>query len=192
MNNMLSVRNLTVTIGDQIVCRDLSFTVEQDQSWGVLGGNGVGKTTLLHTLAGLREPDAGTIYVVDRPLTEWPRRDLAQTVGVLPQDSTDPFPATVLETALIGRHPHLKAWEWEDGEDLFTAREALRAVGLQAMADRQVATLSGGERRRLAIATLLTQNRACSCSTNRTTTLISAIKSNCWTCSSPKAGKAHS
>jgi iron complex transport system ATP-binding protein len=87
-----------------------------------------------------------------------PRKELAQQLGLLLQDDTDPFPATVLETALTGRHPHLGRWSWEGPNDLRLADLALQAVGLADMAGRTLDTLSGGERRRLAIATLLTQS----------------------------------
>ena len=66
----------------------------------------------------------------------------------------------MLETALIGRHPHLPFWQWEEAADFAAARAALAAVGLDAIAGRAVDSLSGGERRRLDIATLLTQDAA--------------------------------
>jgi iron complex transport system ATP-binding protein len=66
----------------------------------------------------------------------------------------------VLETALIGRHPHLPFWQWEDASDFATARAALAAVGLDSLTERPVDSLSGGERRRLDIATLITQDTA--------------------------------
>jgi len=82
---------------------------------------------------------------------------LARIRGVLTQHQSDPFPATVLETALVGRHPHLGRWDWESTADRNIARQALAAVGLADFAEREVHTLSGGERQRLAVAQLLTQ-----------------------------------
>lgn len=84
-------------------------------------------------------------------------RRLACIRGVLPQQQSDPFPSTVLETALVGRHPHLGRWDWESSADRGIAQQALVAVGLGGFAGREVHTLSGGERQRLAIAQLLTQ-----------------------------------
>jgi iron complex transport system ATP-binding protein len=72
----------------------------------------------------------------------------------------DAFPATVLETALVGRHPHLGRWDWEGAADAAIARGNLAAVGLAGLEQRDVQTLSGGERQRLAIAALLTQRPA--------------------------------
>ena len=157
MNAVLETRHLTLSIGAVAVCRDLSLRIEPGQCWGVLGRNGTGKSTLLHTLAGLRAADAGAVLLDGAPLTGQPRRQVARRLGVLFQEYADPFPSTVLETALTGRHPHLGAWDWEGPEDLELARAALARTGLTELAGRAVNTLSGGERRRLACATLFTQ-----------------------------------
>ncbi|HEY5791410.1 MAG TPA: ABC transporter ATP-binding protein [Gammaproteobacteria bacterium] len=154
---LLATRGLAVSIAGRRVCRDLELRLEPGQCWALLGRNGVGKTTLLHTLAGLRRADAGSVELGGAPLAALPRRRVAQQLGVLPQDNRDLFPATVLETALIGRHPHLGGLGWEGPEDLALAHAALAEVGLQGCAARSVTTLSGGERRRLALATLLVQ-----------------------------------
>ena len=83
---------------------------------------------------------------------------MAQRLGLLLQDDAESFPATALETALMGRHPHLAGSATESAADLARARSALSAMGLGDCEDRRVATLSGGERRRLALARLLTQD----------------------------------
>jgi iron complex transport system ATP-binding protein len=94
----------------------------------------------------------------EREISAWPRRELARSLGLLAQSSEDPFPSTVLETALIGRHPHLDFWQWESAADAALARAALKELDLGEREDRAIDTLSGGERRRLAIATILTQD----------------------------------
>lgn len=154
----LEAKNLTVAVAGKTVCRDWNFVIKRGECWGMLGPNGAGKTTLLHTLAGLRAPQAGTIHMENQLLSTMSRRHIAQCVGVLFQHSQDPFPSTVQETVLIGRHPYLTAWRWEGEEDRRQARDALAQMELVDMASRQVDTLSGGERQRLAIAALLTQD----------------------------------
>jgi iron complex transport system ATP-binding protein len=158
--SLLQARGLTVAIGGKAVCRELDLSLQAGQCWGLLGANGAGKTTLLHTLAGLRPPVAGEVRLAGEPLAQQSRRRVAARLGLLPQDSQDPLPATVLETALIGRHPHLKFWQWEEAGDIDRARRALSTVELTDAQSRQIGTLSGGERRRLAIATLLVQDPA--------------------------------
>jgi len=156
--NLLEAHSLHVEIAGKAVCRDLSFAVAAGECWALLGGNGVGKTTLLHTLAGLRGPRNGTVFLSAAPIAHMTRRTIARRAGVLFQDSEDPFPSTVLETALIGRHPYLGAWQWETSDDEQLARHALQRVELGGMEQRMVDTLSGGERRRLALATVLVQD----------------------------------
>ncbi len=155
--DVLEARDLTLEAGDRLLCAGLDLHLRPGQCWGMLGRNGAGKTTLLHTLAGLRAPRCGRVRLDGRRIDAWYGRARARRLGLLPQDSVDVFPATVLETALIGRHPHLGPWRMEGEEDLILARAALAEVGLGAAAGRSVATLSGGERRRLALATLLVQ-----------------------------------
>lgn len=158
MSVLLRCENLDVQVAARCLVRKLSFTVKRGTVTCMLGCNGAGKTLTLHTLAGLRAPAGGEIFVADQPLSQWPRRQLAQRLGLLPQTTEDAFPSTVIETALVGRHPHIGFWQWENDADRGIARDALAAVSLEGFQLRDVATLSGGERRRAAIAAVLTQN----------------------------------
>ncbi|PMR71337.1 ABC transporter ATP-binding protein [Halomonas heilongjiangensis] len=153
----LEARELVIDVPGRRSGQALSFSIEPGQVWGVLGPNGAGKTTLLHTLAGLRAPRGGQVLIDGRPLAALGRRQVARLLGLVFQDRQDGFPATVRETALIGRHPWLSAWQMEGGEDLRLAEAALERLDVDHLAERLVSTLSGGERQRLAIATVLTQ-----------------------------------
>ncbi len=154
---LLQTHDLEVAIAGVTVCRDLALSIDPGQCWGVLGRNGVGKTTLLHTLGGLRPPAQGVIALEGTPLSRISRRDAAQRLAILFQEYADAFPSSVLDTALIGRHPHLGMWQWEGPRDIQLARQALADMGIAALETRMTATLSGGERRRLEIAAVLTQ-----------------------------------
>lgn len=153
----LSARALQVSIGRHRVCNGLDCDIAPGQRWGVLGINGAGKTTLLSTLAGLRPADAGTLTLGGVALDALAPRERALQLGVMPQDDHDDPETTVLETVLLGRLPHLRWWQAESRRDIEFARMALTTVGLQHMSARRAATLSGGERRRLALAVLLVQ-----------------------------------
>lgn len=155
---LLQCSNLNVEVAQRRLVSDLSFTLPRGSITCMLGCNGAGKTLTLHTLAGLRPPAGGHVSVEGRSLHEWPRRDLARRLGLLTQTTEDPFPSTVIETALVGRHPHIGFWQWENDTDRDIANHALAAVGLTDFQARDIATLSGGERRRVAIAAVLTQD----------------------------------
>lgn len=154
----LSCKDLVIDIPERPDGSPVGIRIEPGQVWGVLGPNGAGKTTLLHTLAGLRSPRHGRVELGGEPLSALGRRRVARSVAVVFQDQQDSFPATVLETALIGRHPHLSPWDLDTAEDVAIACEALAKLELSGMENRLVSTLSGGERQRLAIATALTQS----------------------------------
>jgi iron complex transport system ATP-binding protein len=155
--NMFECRDLNVRIGNTLVCDHLDLRLEPQQRWALLGKNGSGKTTLIHTLAGLRSPISGSIMIDGSNITEIRSRQLAQQLGVLFQDDPGLFPSSVFEYTLSGRHPHLGWLQWESLEDRQIATEALRLVELLDFKDRLINTLSGGERRRMNIACLLTQ-----------------------------------
>ena len=157
---MLAARALDVAAGGRTLVRALEIEARGGEFIAVLGRNGVGKTLTLHTLAGLRAPAAGSVRLDGRELGAWPGGLRARRLALLPQSVEEPFPASVFESALIGRHPHLPFWQWEGAEDHAAAGRALEAVGLSALGDRAVDSLSGGERRRLDIATLLAQDAA--------------------------------
>ena len=154
----LSCESLTATIGDLCVVADLDLCFKAGQFWGVLGANGAGKTTLLRHLAGLLEPERGSVALNNRPLHQWPRRPLARMLGMLQQQTSYVFDATVLQVALTGRHPHLGRFERERAADLKRARSALADMGLLRIEARSVTALSGGEARRLAFAALQVQD----------------------------------
>jgi iron complex transport system ATP-binding protein len=162
MTNVAALRceTLTVSVPGRTLLTDLSLELAPGTVLAVLGRNGAGKSSTLHTLAGLRAPQSGRVMLHGRPLAEWQRRNLARMLGLLPQLVEDPFPATALEAVLVGRHPHLDFWAWESEADRQIASRCLAAVDLTGFEARDLATLSGGERRRLSIATILAQDPA--------------------------------
>jgi iron complex transport system ATP-binding protein len=155
---MLSCEALDVEVAGRCLVEALSFEVRPGRLVAMLGRNGAGKTLTLHTLAGLRPASRGTVTLDARPLDSWSALERARRLALLPQATEDPFPVTVLDTALIGRHPHIGFWSWESGRDIEIARAQLAAVDLADLEGRSVDSLSGGERRRLAVATLLAQD----------------------------------
>jgi len=156
---LFQVASVDLRVGDTHVCQGLSFEIYPGEMMAILGRNGVGKSTLLSCLAGLPRGELqGDILLGGKIYADWGDRAAACWRGWLAQKQEDQFSATVMETVISGRHPHLNRWAWESTEDHTLAMASLIAVGLADFADRDVLTLSGGERQRVAVATILTQN----------------------------------
>ena len=124
---------------------------------GIIGPNGSGKTTLLRAMAGLLEPQAGSVRLGGHPLRSLPRAVVARRMALVPQETQLAFEYTVLEMATMGRYPHLGRFEIEGPGDLAIARDALRATGTLHLEERYFNTLSGGEKQRVVIAGALAQ-----------------------------------
>jgi iron complex transport system ATP-binding protein len=124
---------------------------------GILGPNGSGKTTLLRMLAGTRQPSSGQVTLDGTDLSRLPRALVARRMAVVPQETHLAFDFTALEVVLMGRYPHLSAFQIEGPRDLAIARASLAATGTAELADRLFATLSGGEKQRVVIAGALAQ-----------------------------------
>jgi iron complex transport system ATP-binding protein len=155
--SVLSCRGVSVHIAGIRVVDALDLELRPGQFWGLLGPNGIGKTTLLKCLAGLDEPAAGHVLLENRDIRALPRKLLARHIGMLQQHTVYMFDSSVMQTALTGRHPHLAYWQREGAGDFEKASQALEAVDLGGFSTRSVTGLSGGEARRLAFATLLVQ-----------------------------------
>jgi len=154
---LFSCKSIRVDVSGRTLVDALEFEVGCGELLAVLGQNGSGKTLTMHTFAGLRPATNGQVFLGKRDVATSVRQDIARHLALLPQHVDDIFPATVLDTAMIGRHPHIGRFQWESTEDFEIGRAALAAVDLEGLAHRDVLTLSGGERRRLAIAQVLTQ-----------------------------------
>ncbi|MBK6602090.1 MAG: ABC transporter ATP-binding protein [Betaproteobacteria bacterium] len=125
--------------------------------WAIVGPGGAGKTALLRTLAGLRRPSGASPW---RPRRRRAHPARAGRPPLLPgRDTTDYFPATALDIALSGRHPHLSRWQWEGTDDVARARSAASRLRRQDLCRaRRRHAYSGGERRRVALAAMLAQD----------------------------------
>jgi iron complex transport system ATP-binding protein len=154
---ILAIDSLTLAIQDKLLVKNLTVNIDEGQRWGLLGKNGVGKTTLLHSILGIFTPNAGEVKFQGENISDISRQELAKNLGILFQQGISTLPATVMETVLLGRHPHVQTLLRDDPQDLAIALDALKELGLEELIHRQVDSLSGGERQRLALAMLFAQ-----------------------------------
>ena len=155
---MIRTEYLDLKAGSRVLVRQLDWAARPGECWSIIGRNGAGKSTLLRTLAGLRRPDAGTVFVGGRALDAWTPEELARERAFLAQSRHDAFSYSVIETVLSARHPYHAQRYWEGSDDHQAAMRALEAMEVADLAGRDVRTLSGGERQRVAIAALLAQD----------------------------------
>lgn len=155
---LFDIAQLSFSYGNREVLRGIDLSIGRGDFVGVIGPNGVGKSTLLHLMSGWLKPRAGSVAYKGRAVREWPRRAFAQQVGVVAQREEGLFPFTAEEVVLMGRYAHQAALAgFDDPEDHAIARGVLELVGLKGMEKRRLAELSGGERQRVFIARALAQ-----------------------------------
>ena len=155
---MIATDSLCLRAGARTLVENLDWRVAAGECWCVIGRNGAGKSTLMRTLAGLRQPDAGSVAIDGRLLADWPLDELARKRAYLPQTRSDAFAYRVLETVLAARHPYHGQRYWEGSDDHAIAMAALASMEVAELAQRDVRSLSGGERQRVAIAAMLAQD----------------------------------
>jgi iron complex transport system ATP-binding protein len=143
--------------GGPPVLHEVTARVPRGGLVGILGPNGSGKTTLLRLLAGLVTPRAGHVLLDGADIRTLRRRELSRRMAIVPQETQLAFDYTVLEMAVMGRYPHLGAFEIEGPDDVELARSALDATGTRHLESRLFNTLSGGEKQRVVIASALAQ-----------------------------------
>jgi iron complex transport system ATP-binding protein len=136
---------------------EVSLEADRGEHVAIVGPNGAGKSTVLRLLAGVIRPTAGTALLLDRPVGEWSRRELARRVAVVSQGGVADGPLTVREVVEMGRHPYVRAWAPLGPGDHKAVDEALADVDLSDLADRDVRDLSGGELQRVHLARAFAQ-----------------------------------
>jgi iron complex transport system ATP-binding protein len=134
----------------------VSLDIPHRRMTAILGPNGAGKTTLLRLLLGTLRPQRGDIAFRGRAVADWPRREFAQHVGVVPQGESEPL-FSVRELVAMGRYPHLGPWQRERPADVEAIDRAMERCDVKEFADRWTTTLSGGEQQRVRLARALAQ-----------------------------------
>jgi len=155
---MLEARGVSFAYASSPVLDDVSLSVARGSIVGLIGPNGSGKTTLLRLLNGTLAPTRGVVSLDGVPLSASSRRGIARRIAVVPQETQVTFDFSALEIVLMGRYAHLGAFALEGPDDMSIARKALASTGTAALASRQFATLSGGEKQRVVIASALAQS----------------------------------
>lgn len=157
---LLAVRGLRAGYGGRDVVDGLDLAVGAGQWLGLIGPNGGGKSTAVKAMTGVLRPRAGEVTLGGHDIHRQNRRWVAQRLAVVSQEEPADFGYTVAEVVAMGRLPHLSWLRPEGPEDRAAVAAAMAKTGLTDMADRSLATLSGGEKQRVFLARALAQQPA--------------------------------
>lgn len=150
---MLIAEQIAIKLDQQTVIKSLDCEFRPGQFWAILGRNGTGKTTLLHALSGLIPVDDGQISVNGHAVRQLDPLSRAQNLSLLLQEQEPSLAISVEDAVAMGRYP----WQTTVAQDRDLTRRMLRLCGLEPLAKRSILQLSGGERRKVEIATCLAQ-----------------------------------
>lgn len=154
---LLELSGVSVTYGPRMALESVDLRLAAGERVCLVGPNGAGKSTLLRCLTGILRPTTGEIRFDGRPLPGIPRVELARRVAVVPGSAHLPFAMRVEELVTLGRTPHLRGWGGLSEADRAAVSQALARAGIATLRDRDVRTLSLGERQMVLIAMALAQ-----------------------------------
>jgi iron complex transport system ATP-binding protein len=137
------------------VLKDVSFEVGEARLVSILGPNGVGKSTLIHCINKILTPTGGIVTMGGKDVSKLSLKELAKDMSYVPYTSKDAFPLTVVDTVLMGRHPHNR-WGSLDC-DLEVVYDTLKAMGIEHLAMRPFNELSAGQHQKVMLARGLAQ-----------------------------------
>ncbi len=155
---MLKTLQLCISAGQRSLVTDLNWKVKRGEFWCVLGKNGAGKTSLLHTLAGAATPTQGSILLSEQNIAALDALTLSRRRGLLLQSYSDVFHESVFNVVAIARTPHRSGAQWDTAADTAAVRLALQCVNLEEKMNSDITQLSGGERQRVGLAALIVQS----------------------------------
>lgn len=155
--NVLQVHDVSVVRSGQQLLDRVSFGVPHGQFTAVVGPNGAGKSTLLHAIASVEPLSSGQMTLTGIDIMRLSRRERAQRIALVEQQTTTDLEVAVREAVLLGRTPHLGRFETPSSRDIDIAECALKQVGVERFRERHFNALSGGEQQRVSMARALTQ-----------------------------------
>ncbi|MGY1456790.1 ABC transporter ATP-binding protein [Streptomyces sp. SS8] len=153
----LSGEGLTLAYDRRTIAEDLTVAIPDHSFTVVIGPNACGKSTLLRALSRMLKPAAGAVLLDGRDISSAGAKQVARTLGLLPQSSVAPEGISVSELVSRGRYPHQSLLRQWSAEDERVVSEAMSSTGVAELADRSVDELSGGQRQRVWIAMALAQ-----------------------------------
>ena len=152
----LQIKNLSFSYGSTQILKDINMELGSSDVLGIVGPNGAGKSTLLRCIDRILVPQNGTLLLDGQEMKQMSSMEIAKKIGYVPQSISNTFPATVFDTVLMGRRPHL-GWRSSE-EDIDTVLEVLTMLKIKYLAMRDFNEISGGQQQKVLIARALAQD----------------------------------
>ncbi|QQX78083.1 MULTISPECIES: heme ABC transporter ATP-binding protein [Aequorivita] len=152
---MIKATNISYKIGSKTILKDISVNFEPGKINLILGPNGAGKSTLVKVICNQLKPQEGTVFYEEKNIRNTSVAELAKVRAVLSQNTELAFPLKVKEVVMMGRYPHFSVNPTSKDEQAI--KEAMQFFDVEAMADRDYLTLSGGEKQRVHFARVVSQ-----------------------------------
>lgn len=144
-------------LGDKLIAKELNASINSSELTCLLGSNGVGKSTLLRTIAGFQAKLGGEIFIKSREINSYKESELSKLIGVVLTEKVDANNMTVYELVSLGRSPYTGFWGRLEGKDRQAVKQSIQQVGIEKLQNRMVHSLSDGERQKTMIAKALAQ-----------------------------------
>lgn len=154
---MIEIKNLSFSYGNTPFIEDLNLSLENGTLTALIGENGSGKSTFLKLIAGTESPTAGNVILDGKDIRKTPAADRAKRLSYFPQSRPIPD-MSALETAVMGRYPYTRGKFRTPKEDIRIAEKAMERMGISHFSERNMQTLSFGERQKVYLAMLLAQD----------------------------------
>ncbi len=154
---MLEIKNLNFAYGKNAILKDINFSAKAGEFISIIGPNGAGKSTLIKLIDGILHAENSDILLDGELIRHYSRKQLAQKIAYLPQESKFAFSFTVREVVMMGRFPYLKGVNLYTAEDINIVKEMMGLMEVDQFAHRNFNELSGGEKQRVLIASALAQ-----------------------------------
>ena len=157
MKNILELKKISYSVGDNKVLKDISFKCQSGEIIGIIGPNGSGKTTLLKTINGINSISDGDILLNEKSIKDYNEKELARDISFMNQNTNIEFDFPCIDIVVLGRYPYLERFQEYSKKDIELAEKYMKLTNTYKFRDKSILQLSGGERQRVLFAKILTQ-----------------------------------
>jgi iron complex transport system ATP-binding protein len=161
-NNLLTSNDLSIGYksksSEHVIAKDININLEAGKLIALIGENGIGKSTLLRTLSGLKKPLYGSVYLNERNLTDYSQVDLAQNLSLVLTEKLPPSNLTVFELIALGRQPYTNWIGRLTESDLEKINQAIALTQIEHLAQKKYYEISDGQFQNVLVARALAQD----------------------------------